>query len=72
MRMTLEEMRKTYPNMWLGISNVAKTGHGGIISADVVFTNKTASELAMMSIEHKGVEPFFTTPDNTFHVGAVM
>lgn len=72
MQMTLEEMRKKYPNQWLGLSNVTKDSHGGLIEADVVFTDKTASELAIMSINKSNIQPYFTTPDNTFVVGAVM
>lgn len=72
MRMTLDEMRTAYPNTWLGITNVEKNDHGAVVSAEVVYTDKTASELGMMSLKHQGVQPYFTTPDNTFFVGTVM
>lgn len=50
MIMTLEEMRKEYPNTWLGICNETRDEDGRLLSADVVFTDKTPDELAFMSI----------------------
>lgn len=72
MRMTLKEMQEKYPNQWLGINDVERDSNRVLISANVIYTDKTASELGMMSFRHENVQPFFTTPDNTFHVGAVM
>lgn len=72
MIMTLDEMRTKYPNTWLGIRDETRDEEGRLMSAEVVFTDKTPDELAFMSIRNEGVKPYFTTPDNTFHVGAVM
>ena len=72
MVMTLEEMRTKYPNKWLGICDKQYDDKGYLLSANVVYTDKTASELAIMSIEKKGVTPYFTTPDNTFHIGVIV
>lgn len=71
MRMTRKEMQKKYPNQWIGLADVEKTQKDGLISAEVVYTDKTASELGMMSLRGEGIEPFFTTPDNTFFLGAL-
>ena len=73
MRMTKPEMDTQYPNRWIGIKNPEYDSVSGrLLAADVVFTDKTASELAEMSIHGEDVEPLFTTPDRCFHVGAVM
>lgn len=72
MEMTLLEMQTRYPNKWLGLTNVKKDESRHLVSAEVVFTDKTASELGMMSLQGQDIVPFFTTPDKTFHVGALM
>lgn len=72
MRMTVQEMAKKYPDRWIGISNVETSDNGSVVSGEVVFTDRTASELAMMSIRNEGVRPHYTTPNNTFHVGAIL
>jgi hypothetical protein len=72
-RMTKKEMDSKYPNRWLGITNPEYDSFTGkLIAADVLFTDKTASELASMSMRGEDVEPIFTTPDRCFHAGAVM
>jgi hypothetical protein len=34
-----------------------------------VYTDKTASELGMMSLRGESVQPLFTTPDDVFPLG---
>ena len=72
-RMTRQQMSEKYPNRWIGISNIeyADREKHIIKSADVVCTDKTASELGLMSLKSKSVRPLFTTPDNTFHIGVL-
>lgn len=71
-RMTLKEMQNEYPNRWLGINEIERDDKRRILSANVVYTDKTASELSFMTINHEDIQAFFTTPDDTFHVGVVM
>jgi len=72
-RLTRKQMSEKYPNQWIGISNVKykNVQHKEIESADVVYTDKTASELGMMSLRGEGVQPLFTTPDNVFQLGMI-
>lgn len=68
MRMTLEEMKLQYPNRWIGIKDIIYRDADSreIESAEVVFTDKNASELALMAMEGEDVMPFFTTPNNVY------
>ncbi|MCR5323395.1 MAG: hypothetical protein K6E85_09020 [Lachnospiraceae bacterium] len=69
--LTIQEIKDIYPNMWIGISNVEYGADHSIIAADVVYTDKTASELGLMSLNGQDIEPFFTTPDNVFQLGVM-
>lgn len=72
MRMAVEEMQKKYPNSWLGISEPYYGINGNIISAEVVYSNKTASELGLMALGGENIEPYFTTPDDCFQLGGLI
>lgn len=72
MRMTREQMKKKYPNMWIGITDIQYNKDNVIESANVLYTDKTASELAILALRGDSVQPLYTTPDNCFHIGAVM
>lgn len=70
MRLTKKQIESQYPNQWIGIANIVfnpKTGE--IESADVIYTDKTASELGFLALNGEKIEPFFTTPDDTFQMG---
>jgi len=65
-RLTREQMAEKYPNSWLGINNIKYENNDGVTveSADVVYTNKTASELLHMQLtgeEH--IMRWFTNDD---------
>ncbi|MCM1125761.1 MAG: hypothetical protein NC429_04755 [Lachnospiraceae bacterium] len=51
-RLTRKQMAEKYPNTWLGINNVEYKNNDGIsmLSADVVYTDKTDYELLKMQI----------------------
>lgn len=70
MRMTVKEMQEAYPCKWLGLTEV-EYKDGQVVSAEVTYTDKTKSELGIMSIKGMGVRPFFTTPDLAFQLGAL-
>ncbi len=61
MRMTVEEMRKTYPNSCIGITDVEFDNRQQVIAGDVRYTDKTEDELIMMAIRHTGIRPFYTS-----------
>ena len=63
-RMTWKEIQETYPDQWVGLSEVERNG-GSIASAVVKYTDKTGSELIEMQLEDSGdLYSTYTTPDN--------
>lgn len=70
-RLTREQMAKKYPNTWLGISNIKYENDDGVTveSADVVYTNKTASELLSMQLAGKEHIMRWYTNDNGLACG---
>jgi len=63
-RMTWDEIARTYPDQWVGLSEVEWNG-GGVRSAIVKYTDKSADELIGMQIEDSGdLYSTYTTPDN--------
>ena len=72
MRMTVEEMRKAYPNTCIGITDVEFDDRNQVIAGDVRYTDKTEDELIMMAIRHTGIRPFYTsTSEGGLTVGAL-
>lgn len=67
-RLTRKQMADQYPNQWLGIRNIVYKGRE-IESAEVIYTQKTASELGLFSLKGEDVQPLFTTPDTVFQLG---
>lgn len=69
--LTREQMSIKYPNTWLGIDNIRYKDNNKttIESADVVYTNKTASELGLLALQGEDIQPLFTTPDEVFQLG---
>ena len=67
-RLTRKQMADKYPNQWLGIRNIEYKGRK-IESAEVVYTQRTASELGLLSLKGEDVQPLFTTPDMVFQLG---
>ncbi len=50
--LTREQMAKKYPNTWLGLNNIKYQNDDGVTleSADVMYIDKTSSELLQMQI----------------------
>lgn len=69
-RMTWKEIQETYPDQWVGLSEVENDG-GGIASAVVKYTDKTDDELFDMQISGQDVQTIYTTPE-TFPYGQVL
>ena len=68
-RLTRKQMADKYPNQWLGIRNIVYKGRE-IATAEVIYTQRTASELGLLSLKGEDVQPLFTTPDMFFQLGA--
>ena len=72
MKMTVEEMRKAYPNTCIGITDVEFDNRHQVVSGDVRYTDKTEEELISMAIHHTGIQPFYTsTSEGGLTVGAI-
>jgi len=56
-RLTREQMAEKYPNTWLGINHIKYENDDDVTveSADVVYTNKTASELGLMALQGEDI-----------------
>lgn len=70
-RLTREQMSKKYPNTWLGINNIKYKNNDGVTveSADIIYTNKTETELLEMQIDGtEGIISWYTN-DNGLPLG---
>ena len=71
MRLTCEEMATKYPNQWLGLKNPVYMNNDGVtlLSAEIVYTDKTCDELLEMQIDDKdGIIGWYTT-DSSLQLG---
>jgi len=72
MKMTVDEMRKAYPNSCIGITDVEFDEREQVIAGDVRYTDKSEEELISMAIRHTGIQPFYTsTSEGGLTVGAI-
>ena len=63
-RMTWKEIQQTYPDQWVGLTDV-EWDCGGVSSAVVKYTDKTGDELIGMQIKNPdSLYSKYTTPDN--------
>ena len=53
-RLTRKQMADKYPNQWLGIRNIVYNGRE-IQTAEVIYTQRTASELGLLSLKGETV-----------------
>ncbi len=70
-RLTRKQMSEKYPNTYLGINNIKYHNDDGVTleSADVVYTDKTSSELLKMQIAGTdGIVRWYTN-DNGLPLG---
>ena len=72
-RMTWDQIAEEYPMQWVGLSDVIYIDNDGISveSAVVKYVDKSKSELALMAINGESIVPWYTTPNDTFHMGAI-
>lgn len=71
MRLTCKEMAIKYPNQWLGLKNPIYMNNDGVtlVSAEIVYTDKTCDELLEMQIDDKdGIIGWYTT-DSSLQLG---
>ena len=72
-RMKWDEIAVKYPKQWVGLRDVTYMDDDGISveSATVEYFDKSKSELALMAIRGEDVVPWYTTPNDAFHMGAI-
>jgi len=72
-RMTWKEIQETYPDRWVGLTDVEweEPESPNIVSAVVKYTDKTSDELYDMQLKGEGVHTIYTTPA-TFPYGQVL
>lgn len=73
LRLTREQMAEQYPNQWLGLKNIEYKDNDGItlLSAEVIYTDKTKDELLNMQIDGTdGIIGWYTT-ENSLQLGLV-
>ena len=63
MRMTWNEIKEQYPDQWVGLTDVVRDG-ADIMSADLLYTDKSQSELVKMQIHDDKIISRYTTPNN--------
>lgn len=71
MRLTREQMAIQYPDQWLGLKDPVYLNNDGItlISAEIVYTDKSCDELLEMQIDGRdGITGWYTT-DNSLQLG---
>ena len=70
--LTRKEMAEKYPNTWLGITNVKYVDDDGVTleSADIVYTDKSKSELVLMQVRGTGIRAWYTN-ENGMPLGLV-
>ena len=71
MRLTREEMAIKYPNQWLGLKNPIYMNNDGVtlLSAEIVYTDKTCDELLEMQIDGKDEIIGWYTTDSSLQLG---
>ncbi len=71
MRLTREQMAIQYPDQWLGLKDPVYLNNDGItlLSAEIVYTDKSCDELLEMQIDGRdGITGWYTT-DNSLQLG---
>lgn len=71
--LTREQMIKKYPNQWLGITNEEYVDNDGITleAADIVYTDKTRSELISMQVRNEGIIAWCTNEEGGMPLGLI-
>lgn len=71
MRLTRRQMTEQYPNQWLGLKEPSYLNNDGVtlVSAEIVFTDKTCDELLEMQIDGRDGIIGWYTADDTLQFG---
>lgn len=69
-RMSWEEIKKEYPDQWIGLIEVEMEG-ANIRSGIVKYVGKSIGELTNLQIDSDELVSVYTTPDNLAPLGVV-
>ena len=70
-RMSWDEIVKVYPDCWVGLIDVDWEDESNVRSAVVMYTDRSADELALMQLRSDNLYSAYTTPDNLGPMGVV-
>ena len=62
--MSWDEIVKAYPDCWVGLIDVDWEDESNVRSAVVMYTDRSADELALMQLHSDNLYSAYTTPDN--------
>ena len=71
MRLSWDEIVKTYPDKWVGLIDVDWKNEANVRSAIVLYIDDTADDLLRMQFDHEIEYSRYTTPDNLGQLGVV-
>ena len=69
-RLSWEEIQKTYPDQWVGLTEVERDGID-VVSAVVKYSDKTQGGLARLQITDNNLYSCYTYPDHLAPLGMV-
>lgn len=70
-RLSWEEIKRRYPDQWVGLTDVEWKNESNIISAVVKYTDKTSTELGLMQIQDGNLVSKYTTGNDFIPLGAI-
>ncbi|MBR3621909.1 MAG: hypothetical protein IKN43_00975 [Selenomonadaceae bacterium] len=68
-RMTWEEIEKTYPDSWVGLSKVDWEDGANVRSAVVLGSSETGDEFLSRQLDGEDVYTVYTSPNNLCPLG---
>ena len=64
-RLSWEEIKTRYPDQWVGLTDVLRSDKSAdIVSAILLYTDKSQAELTRMQIRDDNLVSRYTTPNN--------
>ena len=71
-RMTWEEIENTYPDKWVGLSQVEWEDEANVKSAVVVYVGDSGTEPLKKQVAGEDMYTIYTTPDNLCPLGILV
>ena len=71
-RMTWEEIENTYPDKWVGLSQVEWEDEANVKSAVVAYVGDSGTEPLKKQVAGEDMYTIYTTPDNLCPLGILV